>query len=143
MALVTPDPKFLGQRHVEKILAARGYNSERYICLLLRDLVWIHNYIIVQVIQCQRRERDAGKLTQDGRAAQKRKHPPNSALVRNSNLAPASKKTLEGKTLRKIRYEEKAFNEIYRFLFNLIDRGQVILGQIADKPLINVKKLLM
>ena len=67
---------------------------------------------------------------------------PNPKLVRNSNLAPAPKKSLETKTLRKIGYESQCFNDNYRFLISLIDKGQVILGQIPDKPLLSIKKLL-
>ena len=88
VALVAPDRQIFGERQIERTLAGRGYNSERFICLFLKDLIWIHNYIVTQLIR-RRRAYESGRLTTDGREERKRRYKPSPMLLRNDNTAPA------------------------------------------------------
>ena len=63
--------------------------------------------------------------------------------MRNNNLAPSGHKRLQGNTLRKIDFEQDAFNETYQFMLSLIDKGQDLIGQLPGKPVFRFKKIVL
>ena len=85
-----------------------GVQKDRYITLLLRDMIWLHNYLIQELVK-ETRKRNEGQLTAQGKKALMDKKKQNPLLLRNNNLKPSSYKRFEGKVVRKVDNEQAAF----------------------------------
>ena len=101
VALLEPDKRLFSARQMDKKLAERGLETGRYICLMLKDLVWVHRFIVQDLIR-EKRGNQQGRMTVQGRQELHRRHIPNPKLIRNKNLEPANYKRLEGKIVHKV-----------------------------------------
>jgi len=137
-ALVELDSRMFGARRIEQ---AQGYEGNRYVGLELKNLIWLHNYILAGVLQ-KRRHKEAAKMTAGGRRERQRRYVPNPLHLRNKNVCPLQHEMLEVRVLRQLDSENQAYNDYYRFLLGLIQRRQLTDGKIADKPVLQVQKLI-
>ena len=106
VALLEPDKRLFTARKMDRQLVGKGMDSGRFVCLLLKDLVWIHNYLVQELIS-QKRDKSEVKMTLDGKQERKRRYVPNPKLIRNKILEPSNVKRLESKILGSVEKERR------------------------------------
>ena len=63
VALLMTDKNLFKTRQMDRELNSQ---NDRYICLLLKDLIWIHNLLINELVK-ERRKRNEGRVTSQGK----------------------------------------------------------------------------
>ena len=101
VALLEPDERFFCIRQLDKLNKSKGFETHRYIFLQIRDLIWLHNYL-VQDIKREKKEKARGRMTSAGTIEKKNRTDRNPKLFRNENLQPAKYKRFEGKVVKKL-----------------------------------------
>lgn len=125
VALLALDKRIFGGAALwNKKESVNRVDGERtgFACLRLKDLVWLHNHLVQDVI-LEKKIKTRGRMTSAGLSHQRTKYDTNFALYRNENLQPSQYKRYEANIIQKVEIQKKAHFDYNQFAIQLLKKG--------------------